>query len=323
MALPNRKGVVYVYLADPDRYPQGQSVLNDTVFGDEQKTYTPPDSPPRPPKQGDFYSYREFFPGYPPGLVVKVASNIPINGHFIQFEYKVDIEIKYPTGAEVAYNPTPPPDGPGQLPPDPNGETATYEEDVPWLNLFITPRYFTDEPFSFSSGANYDWYAGSVVPLKDNSYLASSEGTGAPRSPITWEATVENLLTRVLNLETDEYEEYPYKQATTDLKVNVKVRPKKIDNNICCWNKGTVINGKMAIWTIDLTTRTNPETGYFWAGMWYDTGSTFSPNTELDWSVTIDEGFTPAEIEIPRIAGKAAFINDIWITSVTPPGPPA
>jgi hypothetical protein len=327
MALPNRKGAVYAWLADPDYYPQGQARLDGTIIDDEQAVVPPGQPQPPIPKQRTFFSYKEYFPDYPPGFTVKVKDAIMgsevQSGNTILFSVTSELEIKYPTGAEVNYNPTPPPEGPGDEPPDPNGTTGIYEESRD-LGVFpALPRYVTDAPFSFSSGANYDWYAPrNFVPEKGERLDANSSGFDGFGIFGSWDVSVENLMSRVLNLETNEYEEYPYAQATTDVKVTTKIKAIN-DWEVCCWNDGTVVSGKIAIWTLDATTKTNPETGTGWFGMFVDTGTTFAPHTELDWSVTIEEGFDGPEIEIPKVEGKVSFINDIWITSVTPPPGPA
>ena len=324
MALPKRNGAVYAWLADPNQYPQGAYRLEGHTVADEQNIVFP-DPQPLPPRQGTFFSYVEYFAGYPPGFTVKVKGSTfgnPI-GNTITFGATSELEIKYPTGAVSSYNPTPPPAGPGDQPPDPNGTTGIYEESSDLGAIPALPRYVSAAPFSFSSGANYDWYVSqNVVPEKDRRYDAGAAGFDGFGIVGSWDVSVENLMSRVLNLETNEYEEYPYAQATTDVKVTTKIKAIN-DWEVCCWNKGTVVSGKIAIWTLDATTKTNPETGTGWFGMFVDTGTTFAPHTELDWSVTIEEGFDGPEIEIPKVEGKVSFINDIWITSVTPPPGPA
>lgn len=324
MALPNRKGAVYAWLANPAVYPQGRTQLDGSILDDPQFVVPPGEPQPPIPKQRDFLSYRHFFPSYPPGFAVKVKAGGGGQqiGNRIQFRASSEMEIKYPTGAEVVYNPTPPPLGPGDQPPNPNGTTGIYEESRDFGVIDVLPRYVTDAPFSFSSGANYDWYNGNIVPTKDTRYVAGTTGFDGFTIWGSWDVSVTNLMSRVLNFETGEYEEYPYAQATTDVKVTTKIKAIN-DWDICCWNDGTVVSGKIAIWTLDATTKTNPETGTGWFGMFVDTGTTFSPHTELDWSVTIEEGFDGPEIEIPKVQGKVTFINDIWITSVTPPPGPA
>jgi hypothetical protein len=129
---------------------------------------------------------------------------------------------------------------------------------------------------------------------------------------------VDNLLSKVLNIETNEYEYYPFTQATTELKVTGKFVLNGLWD-LCCWNDGTIVRGKVSIYSVDVTTGTLPESGDGFIGMTAEIGDTFSPHDEIDWEVTIEPGYTPSEIEIPKVSGKVTFVNDFWVTDVVPP----
>ena len=135
----------------------------------------------------------------------------------------------------------------------------------------------------------------------------------------SWDIQATNLDSRVLNQQTNAYEYYPFTQATTEFKVTSKyIIPNLF--SICCWNKGTVVRGKVSIYSVNVITAAiaSIPAGYY-MGITAEIGTTFSPVSDVSWEVTIDDGYTPVEITIPKVAGKVTFVNDFWVTEVVPP----
>jgi len=104
-------------------------------------------------------------------------------------------------------------------------------------------------------------------------------------------------------------------QPTLELKANAKIKIMQDVSKYCCWNTGTVLKGKVGLKSIDGTATEyglSEGLSIALAGSYADAGT-------VDWTITIDEDFVAPEITIPRTAGKITFVNDFWITEVTPP----
>lgn len=119
------------------------------------------------------------------------------------------------------------------------------------------------------------------------------------------------------------YEYYPFLQTTTDLKVTTKFKIKPHPDNIySCWSKGTVIKGKVGFKSLPITANAVPDSstpGYGYGGIEITFGTTSADAGEEDWEVTWEDGYTAAEITIPRSLGQVTFINDFWVTEVIKP----
>lgn len=329
MSLPPRAAAIYVALSNPDAstyFPPGAEGRQDgTIMGDFQST-----GAPRPEAQRDFYSYQSWFTKYPNELIVKVHqglidAGLPDRNYIlIGGSSSFDLSYKCPDNWVASYNPGPPDFDPV---PDPNGDTAdlTDTTGTPPYATAIAPRWDTDTPYDYSddtdSPSSYAYFSThGLVPQKGKVYnLYPSYFTGINDFVGSWDISVINLLSPVLNVQTGEYEYYPYTQATTEFKATAKFTIPK-NWTLCCWNTGTVIRGKVAIYTADVTTGTLPESGYGFMGMSAEIGDTFSPHSEVDWEVTLEDGYTPVEIELPKVSGKVTFVNDFWVTEVVPPG---
>lgn len=316
-------------------FPAGALGLDPgTVVDDYHTPNPPPLSPPPPASQQNFHSYVSLFPNYPEEVVVKVAS--PLDGQpntiYIGAGATAEAHLVYPANAQTGYNPGPPlyPGGPSyETVPNPNGTTENLYDDLgdPSTITSIIPRWHTATAFDYSSSTGspspYSYFSQQgIVPEKGKLYQLSTSlvGIGEPASDFvgSFDIQVTNLLSPVLNQQTNTMEYYPYSQATTEFKQTGKyVIPDLFQ--ICCWNKGTVVKGKVAIYSVNVITGTLPASGYGWYGMTAEIGTTFAPVSEVAWEVTIDEGYTPVEITIPQVAGKCTFVNDFWVTEVTPP----
>jgi hypothetical protein len=346
MSLPHRAAAVYVLLARPDGsalFPPGVESLDPgTVLYDYQYPNGPPPyTPPSPPNQLDFYSYQHWCPNYPDELIVKVDSELANGNNVILIGGGATAEcsLLYPVNAQTEYNPGPPlyPGGPSYEPvPTPNGTSDTvytnYGEPSTIAN--IIPRWHTATAFDYSSSSGtpspYSYFSHQgIVPEKGAVYYISvypgypdpsNHITGIPASDFvgSWDIEVTNLQSEVLNQQTSANEYYPYTQATTVYKQTGKyVIPNLFE--VCCWNKGTVIKGKVSIYSVNVITGTLPATGSGWMGMTAEIGTTFTAESEVSWEVTISDSYTPVEITVPKVSGKATFVNDFWVTEVTPP----
>ena len=139
----------------------------------------------------------------------------------------------------------------------------------------------------------------------------------------SWETSVTNLISKVLNVDSSTYEYYPLTQATTELKVvsKFKISPHP-DNKYICWNEGTVIKGKVGFRSFDVTANpvaSNLTPGYGYGGIEVTFGTTSSDAGTADWEVIWEDGYTAAEVTIPCTYGKVTFINDFWVTEVIKP----
>ena len=138
---------------------------------------------------------------------------------------------------------------------------------------------------------------------------------------------MDNYQSEVLNEQTSSYEYYDFTQPTFDYKHTTTLKV-FLDANICCWNKGTVINGTVSFQSIAVETTAlgktttvdpDPSYNYNFAGMIAKTATSASPSGTASFTVTIDSSYVPVEIEIPTMAGCFTFVNDFRIDSVTPP----
>jgi hypothetical protein len=337
MSLPNRAAVIYFPLTKPDGVPKGTGVLPTTeILSDYYTTY-----PESLADQQNFYSYQHYFPDYPNELIAKVpnygwslSANVISIG---QGGATAECSLLYPVNAQTEYNPGPPlyPGGPSYEPvPTPNGTSDTVYTDFgePLTITSILPRWHTASAFDYSSSTGtpspYSFFsAQGIVPKKGHVHQISVfPGYPNPANHIvteinfvgSWDVQVNNLQSAVLNQQTNTTEYYPYTQATTVFKQTGKyVIPNQFE--VCCWNDGTVVSGKVSIYSVDIITGTLPASGNGWMGMTVEIGTTFSPVEEITWSVTISDSYTPYVITIPKVAGKATFVNDFWVTEVVPP----
>jgi hypothetical protein len=309
MALPHRAVATFSILGNEDgTTPRADSY----VEGDFHDLGTPHDG-----SQQSFYSYRWFYKNYPNEILKVVPSAVQGYQNLqVVFDFESPAEFIYPDNRVVEYFPD---DDPA---PDPNGTTGIDTGNLAFSGVIGPeyPRWVTDTPYDFSANLA-SW--GSMIPQPGISgvWLEIPE-FGVSGGPWSWDLSVANLSSEVLNLDTDELEYYPFAQATTSFKAtaNFKVT---FNAQICCWNEGTVIRGKVGFKSVNVTVTAVPSalyTGNFnWAGLGYEVGSTYTDAGTADWEVTIDEDFVPPNVDIPKVAGAITFVNDFWITEVIPP----
>jgi len=336
MALPPRAAAVLVLLSKPDTTPVTPRDSGTTLSSYVSIGSSIPGEETLPPHQLSFFASQVWFQDYPPTTVVKVhmaiagASNrIYLDG----YSGNQTLDLTYPGDIVYAYDPTPPPLGPGESPPNPNGtvETNTItktNEDVP--GYFFRPRWVDDTPYDLTTDGIGE---GTIWPKFNTDYIIGIEGfqTLFPDymyqlGPWSADLTVTNKQSEVLNEQTTAYEYYDFTQTTFDFKQTTKVKL-YLDANVCCWNKGTVITGTVTFQSIDVTTEAlggypgspNPTATYGFGGMIATTGSTVDSAGDQSFTVTIDSSYTPVEITIPTVAGKITFINDFSVDSVTAP----
>lgn len=332
MALPHRRGFALVALgtkvADGSS-PPGATWRESTVLSDYQ-TVTPINQPSQP----SFYSYQSYFEDYPSELVVKIRPGPTDNKcwgsydfNIVRFSAELTTKYTYPDNIVAAYDPTYP--EPNEPPPDPNGTTALDEENYPLEELFAYPRWVDEDAYDFSSsGVPYDYWsalgASTIVPKINFDYGRSFLHASTPPLASSWKFKVTNLLSIVRNEENGYDEYYPFQCAESIFEGQGYIKFQNPGWPSGCWNTGTVIRGKIAFSSIDVTCTALPELGqteYGFGGFTAITGSSFSPHSEVDWELTIEDGSIPTPpIDIPQEDNMIVFVNDFWVTEVIPPG---
>ena len=222
------------------------------------------------------------------------------------------IDATYPANIVYQYNPTTP--SPADPVPDPNGTVGTNTSTVNSPNgpgQFYHPRWYTDT--AYDSG-NDQFGVGLICPEFDTEYYINEDGFFTLSSPYyqqfgAWsvDLTVDNYQSEVLNQQTSSYEYYDFTQATFDYKQTTTLKL-YLNANVCCWNKGTVINGTVLFQSISVVTtalgRTatvspDPSYSYGFAGMIAKTGSSASPSGTQSFTVTVESSYVPVEVEVP------------------------
>ena len=308
MALPFRSGAALVKLyTPPSGASKGIGVIDNFITAGGVA-----------PRQPDFYSYQWWYKDYPDEVIVKTHQAgggevvIGISRGTIQ------TENVYPDNIVIDYDPNPPYSDPV---PNPNGTVGTYNGTPTETGLvFSKPRWHAETAYDFS--ATYIPTPYSLVPEPGlTGYIGYTENINGLFSI---DVTATNLDSEVFNRSTSAFEYYPFTQATQTFKKTTKFKVNIVDTAICCWNDGTIIRGKVAYKSVTATatTRSAPGTtppGYGWGGMDVVVGSTYTAAGEATWEVTIEDGFVPTEIEIPKVSGSFTFINDFWVTEVVKP----
>ena len=313
MALPNRSAKPYVVLGTPeDNNPF--MVRDGTVLSDLQTTGT------EKPRQLNFYAYQHWLKDYPDeNIVVVMAPGCGLGWLEVQLTSS-EFEYTYPSDIIYQYDPNPPLSQPA---PDPNGDTGTLTgEGGSYTNITqFWPRWYTDVPYDFEviPFPGIIPPAGATFTFTEFDLPSAIVGLGY----CSYEASVTNLDSEVYNVATSSNEYYPFLQTTTDLKVTTKFKVKPHHDNVySCWSEGTVIRGKVGFKSYPITTEAIPSSstpGYGYGGIEITFGTTSSDAGTADWEVTWEDGYTAAEITIPRTAGKVTFINDFWVTEVIKP----
>lgn len=269
--------------------------------------------------QEDFSSYQWWYKDYPDEILAIVhqsAGGQPV----VKIVFTPDPQYKaeYPDDIVYEYDPTTDPV------PNPNGgpgeTTAPASYPVP---DFPFPRWHTSTAYDLSSDSTT--YINMVPPLEFD-YGITSNGsalgittTNYPRDSYSMKVSTAALQSEVLNLDTGDTEYYPFAQATLTYEKEAKFKV-VYDGDICCWNKGVTLKGKVAYSTIELNaTAVDLGSGYGYHGMQVETGNAYTPYIEATWEVVIEADYEPAEITIPKVEGKAVFINDFWVTEVIKP----
>ena len=345
MSFPPRASYVYVRLSENATNGLQPRPSGTTVNSFVQMSTVPGDEP-KPPTQPSFYGSQMWYQNYPPVCVAKVhmpyygnnwpdAYSIPATTYgtgnriyLAPFTDNVLRDSTFPDNIVYNYNPATP--SPADPVPDPNGTVGTN----------------TTSKSSFGSVGGYPrWQATDTaydrgnaqvgnVPVFDTEYFINELGFYPIFSPyyqITgpWsvDVTVENFQSEVYNQDTMANEYYDFAQTTFDYKQTAKVKL-YLDAFLCCWDIGTVITGNVTFQSISVETtalgRTqsvspDPSYSYGFAGLIAKTGSSAVAAGTQSFTVTVDSGYVPVEIEIPTVAGAISFVNDFSVDSVTPP----
>lgn len=270
-------------------------------------------------KQINFYGFQHWYSTHPAELLRKVGYGLGGGSDIIQFAWSPNnsANFKWPTNLVLAYYP---PDNPA---PNPNGTVGDYAlTPGTFVNQGgIYPRWTTDTPYDFfAAGIGYQ-----PIPIPvENAEYNVTELSGTPEhlpiTPWSWQITKSNPQSKVLNVETDEYEYYDMTQTTTEFKSSAKIKLSLTDNGTCCWNDGYKIRGKLGIAnaTITATIINLPAgSGYNWAGITYKIGSA-TEGTPVDFELEVGST-SPVEVTIPPVDGMVSFVNDYWIEEAVPP----
>jgi len=310
MALPNRSAKPYVVLGTPE--DNDPFLARDgTELSDEQATGT------GKPRQINFYAFQHWLKDYPDAnIAVVMAPGCGLG--WLQFEFTTsEWDFTYPSDIVYEYDPDPPLSQPA---PDPNGDTGTQTGDIPGsLMPQVFPRWHTEDAYDFEA-LNFGF-----TPTAGITFTYNEQSVSGPSQMgnCSYETTVTNLDSEVLNVATSSNEYYPFLQTTTELKVTTKFKISPHPDNVySCWSEGTVIKGKVAFKSFDITADpvpSNSTPGYGYGGIEITFGTTSADAGEADWEVTWEDGYTAAEVTIPRTAGKVTFINDFWVTEVIKP----
>jgi hypothetical protein len=277
------------------------------------------------PYQGNFLSYNMDFTTYPQELVRRLI-RAP-NTQAVALTFCGGFESTYISPGDVVTSYEP-----GIDPvPDPNGNTSNRSIEIEDQGRGISdaggdnplyypaPRYHTDSPYDLKDSLSE---AFNLMPLTGLELLADDPGD----LPYSWsvDLTVETGDSKVLNVDSDEYEYYPFTLTTASYYQTAKFRPDYYQGypfgSFCCPIKNAVINGKASVWSVSVNaTRSNPDSPFF-NGINVEIGSSYTEEMVLDWTMTFDpDNPTPDSVEIPTVAGKITFINDWWIESIDPP----
>jgi hypothetical protein len=273
--------------------------------------------------QDDFYSFQWWYKDYPKEMlsIVHLATLegiVPVVK--IVFTPDPEYTTEYPENFVASYDPDTDPV------PNPNGESGetTAESINGSASDFALPRWHTSTAYDLSSDPVT--YFNMVPPLEFD-YGVTNGGsvlgvttTNYPKDSYSMKVTTPANESEVINENTGDPEYYPFEQSTLTYEKEAKFKV-VYDGKICCWNKGATIKGKVAYSTIELiATAYDPgATGYGYNGMQIETGNAYTPYIEADWEVIVEDDFDPPEIVIPKVDGKAVFINDFWITEVIKP----
>lgn len=274
--------------------------------------------------QDDFASYQWWYKDYPDTILAvtslgALGAGLPVVK--IVFTENPDYNTKYPENYVTEYDPLVDPV------PDPNGDLGetTAASTNGNVSDFATPRWHTSTPYDLS--INPTEYLDMVPPLEfDYGYTLGGSVLGVtttnyPKDSYSMKVSEVANLSAVLNTDTMATEYYPFAQDTLTYEKEAKFKV-VYDGEICCWNKGVTLKGKVSYSTVDLiaTALEDPAgSGYGYGGLQIETGDTYEAHSEATWEVVIEDDYTPAEISIPKVDGKAVFINDFYITEVIKP----
>ena len=308
MAIPYRGALAYALLGSST----GVGPRLTGIIGDFQSTGT------SRPRQLDFDAYQWHLKNYPDQDTAIVPLGFSSSGRVILKQIGADCVYEYPSDIVYEYDPDPPLSQPV---PDPNGENGTVSLDVGVIVVYddVYPRWATDTAYSFAiDNVGVIPQLGLTTTFDESMFNLNAVYGGH----VSWEVSADNYDSWVKNVSNNETEYYPFKQTKNNLKITSKFKV-IFEGDICCWNKGATISGKVGFNSVSVTTETIPyppedEPGAMlgYAGISLKLGDSYDDAGEVDWEVTIDEDFVPPEIEIPNTPGKVTFINDFWITSV-------
>jgi hypothetical protein len=310
MALPLKIGVPYVLLGKDN----GTQPLGGSIFGSDVVTGL------LQPRQPDFVAYQWYYPEYGPDFIAVVTPAEGVEPGYLGIKYlngNPAFTQSYPTNWTSQYNPGPPLYEPA---PNPNGSTQTDDIDGDGLetDYLVYPRLESETPYDLSlNGGPFCFPPGAIfgipVPLDPN----------IKYQPFSIDFEAQNFQSRVYNEESGEYEFYPFAQATTTYRQTQSFKVTLLIGE-CCWNEGTVIKGTVFFAKAQIDMQPNKTVQgdeWDWQGASGEMPEgPYDQAGSAEWEITIGDTLESEEIEIPLNEGNfVTFINDICVTSVTPP----
>jgi hypothetical protein len=313
MALPPRSAAVLVQLYNaPSATPKELGVISDFQTTGGAK-----------PRQEDFYSYQWWFKDYPDEVIVKINKGASVGGGggvIVAFTYVTALayESVYPNNIVTSYTPGAPLFEPV---PNPNGDTGTTTSTYTIAGDFRFPRWHSETAYDFS--ASPASWPGIVPPTSSTAQVIGGTVDLSLFGGWSVDVSATNYQSEVFNTTTSAYEYYPFDQATSTYKQTCKFTVNILNTDVCCWNKGTIIRGKATFKSVLAPTTpldsSGGTTGFGYGGIEIAYGATYAAAGDAVWEVTIEDGFEPTEIEIPKVSGSITFINDFYVTEVVPP----
>lgn len=328
MSLPHKEGFTYCYFGSNNTagWP-GYSFFSSNrdlgfFIGTTQssiQTYNP---------VGEWsWSYYHSFPDYPlttPSNIVVMQdihwpggywdADLFYGGQLYIVGDKVNSSFTYPINAvEYMHEPL-----------HPNGEPYTENQENTATNYRLYPRWKDKDPYDWWNTAvpspSFGYY--SLYNPKVSTFIYNSLGVVDATFSIK-KTSAYNGLSKVYNLDTDEYSYVQFNPANSSISATAKVAL-KFKSRLCCFNDGARIQGKVIMKKVSITLTPVTES-YGYAGFNITYGGEPVEHSAVDFDFTINsDNATTADvkiqdIEIPAVDGYAVFIDDFYITSVTKP----
>lgn len=220
-------------------------------------------------------------------------------------------------------------------PPNPNGGELATSDGSGELNDTITrlyPHHVSEDAYNWEdiADAGYSEFVPTLNESDTGSMNADSLGVFSDDNGLlysSYDVTASNPESRVGNAkyteESQYWESYPYASSETKLQRNINyVVRLELTEGVEGIGSGYRVSGVVEYGSVDLTAEAIPlyddEYGREgWGGLSLTTGSERSSAGTEEFSFSIDAGDSTLSFSIPQNEGKATYIRDFYITSVT------